>query len=228
MRGRLAAGVVAVVLATSSTGCADQDTATPSPARGVCTDVDTCRVVASTDVDGDDIRDQVGFVVVSDKRVVVRVRTADGRTLRRSLATVWFPKGELFGASPIDGRPGAELVVGTTMGAHTLFFTSLTVRSGRLVRLPPPGPGREWMTDAAYSFHAGVTRRVEDGRVVVVLGQVGRVGLSRRFSGTDRMFVWRDGRWQHIRTQRTTYRNARAASKVGGWHVDGLPRSPDF
>jgi hypothetical protein len=237
MRTGVLAGAVAGLLAMSMVACASPRTAPTGAvaappdavaAAGVCTDVARCQVVARTDVDGDARRDEVGFVVESKRHVAVLVRTASGRLLRRGLDTLWFPRGEFFGAAPIDGHAGAELVVGTTMGAHTLFFTTLTARSGRLVRLPPPGGQDEWMIDAAYSFHAGVTRDVRDGRAVVVLHDAGREGAAPRFSGRDRSYVWRAGAWRHLRTVRTRYRGEQQVSAVGGWHVPGLPRMPDF
>lgn len=197
------------------------------PATGACAGADGCRVVTRVDVDGDDRADEVGFDVESPDRVTVRVATTGGETLRHRLRTIWFPEPELFGAAPIDGRPGAELVVGTTMGAHTLFFTTLAVRDGGLVRVPAPA-GPEWMIDGAFAFHAGVLRRVDDGRVTVVLREAARQGQSPRFAGTDRFYVWRGGGWRHLRTERTRYRTQEAAGRVGGWHVPGLPRRPDF
>lgn len=228
MRGRLLTTAAAGLLAVSLSGCGGTEATPSTPATGVCTDVEGCRVVAAPDVDGDDVRDQVGLVTKGKKRVVVHVRTAGGQTMRRSLETLWFPRGEFYGAAPIDGRPGAELVVGTTMGAHTMWFTTLTVRSGRLVRLDAPGAEDEWMIDGAFSFHAGVTRRVDDGRAVVVLHEAGRDGDRPTFTGRDRTYLWRDGEWRLRSTERTHYRSERAAARVGGWHAPDLPRFPDF
>lgn len=230
MRARLLVAGACALVALPLSACASQTTTSvrDEPARGVCDGVAQCRVVADEDVDGDGRGDQVGFVVESKKRVVVRVTTAAGRTLSRGLDTVWFPKGEFYGAAPVDGRPGAELVVGTNMGAHTLWFTTLTIRSGNLVRLAPPGGEDEWMVDGAYSFHAGVSRRTENGRAVVVLRDAARDGAAPRFSGRDRTYVWRDGGWQHESTVRTRYRSERAVSRIGGWHVEGLPRLPSL
>jgi hypothetical protein len=229
MRGRLLAPAVSGLLALVLTSCGGQDTAAPAePATGVCADVGDCRVVAGEDLDGDGVRDQVGFVVASKRRVVVHVKTASGDELRRNLPVLWFPRGEFYGAAPIDGRPGAELVVGTNMGAHTLWFTTLSVQNGRLVRLDPPGAEDEWMIDGAFSFHAGVTRRVEDGRAVVVLHEAGRDGARPTFTGRDRTYVWRDGGWQHRSTTRPRYAGEGEAAQVGGWHVRGLPRFPAF
>ncbi len=233
MQGRFRTVAVSALLMLSLAGCGAADSGreavAPRPAAGVCDRVEQCRVVAQTDVDGDDVRDQVGFVSESKRRVTVHVKTASGQRLRRSLAVTWFPRGDFYGAAPIDGRPGAELVVGTTMGAHTLWFTTLSVRSGRIVRLPAPGGEPEWMIDGAFSFQAGVSRRVlPDGGVVVVLRDAARDGVASTFTGRDRAYVWRDGGWRHRSTTPTRYDSERAAGKVGGWHVPGLPRFPDF
>jgi hypothetical protein len=158
----------------------------------------------------------------------VRVTTASGETVGRELETMWFPRGEFFGATPIDGRPGAELVVGTTMGAHTLWFTSLAMDSGRLEVLPAPGAEDEWMIDGAYSFHAGVSRRVADGRALVVLRDAARDGQAPRFSGRDRTYVWTDSGWRLESSERTRYRGERAVARIGGWHVAGLRTFPRF
>jgi hypothetical protein len=233
MRARLFAAAVSGLLLLPLAACASSDpspgaTGRAEPAPGVCDGVPKCRVVASTDVDGDGRPDEVGFVVESKKRVVVRVTTAAGETVGRDLDTMWFPRGEFFGAAPIDGRPGAELVVGTTMGAHTLWFTTLAMDTGRLEVLAAPGAEDEWMIDGAYSFHAGVSRRVEDGRVVVVLRDAERNGLAPRFSGRDRTYVWTDSGWRLEATERTRYRGERAVARIGGWHVAGLRTFPQF
>jgi hypothetical protein len=174
------------------------------------------------------VRDQVGFVVETKKHVVVHVKTATGRRLSRGMDVLWFPRGEFYGAAPVDGRSGSELVVGTTMGAHTLWFTTLTMRAGRLVRLDPPGREDEWMIDGAFSFFAGVVRRVENGTAVVTVRQAGRNGLRPTFTGIDRTYVWAGDAWQHRSTTRTSYPDDKAADVVGGWHVAGLPRYPEF
>jgi hypothetical protein len=234
MRGRTfatQAALLAVTLLFGVTGCGEDEAGslTPAePASGVCRDVQDCEVVADPDVDGDGVRDQVGFVVESRERVVVHVKTATGETLERDLDVMWFPRGEFYGAAPIDGRPGDELVVGTSMGAHTLWFTTLAVQDGRLELLEAPDGEPEWMIDGAFSFYAGVTREVQDGQVRVTLRDAGRQGTRPVFVGRDRSFVWRDGGWQHASTTRERYRGNDAVAEVGGWHVPGLPRFPEF
>lgn len=238
MRGRLLSGIVTGVLLTvTAAACGSPAERTAQEVPGVCSGVPDCRVVARTDVDGDGSPDQVGFVSaasspsppsVSRSTVVVRVSTAAGDLLRHPLKVLWFPRGEFYGAAPLDGVGGAELVVGSTMGAHTMWFTSLTVRSGRLVVLPAPGADQEWMIDGAFSFSAGVVRRLEDGQAVVVLREAGRRGTRPVFAGRDRTFVWADGGWQHRSTERTRVRGDAPAARIGGWHVDGLPRFPEL
>jgi hypothetical protein len=232
MRGRFWAAAASGLLTLSLLGCASPSndrTATPAqPATGVCTGVAKCRVVANTDVDGDGVRDQVGFVVSTKRHVVVYVKTATGQRVNRGMDVLWFPRGEFYGAAPVDGQPGSELVVGSTMGAHTMWFTTLTMQGGRLVRLDPPGRDDEWMIDGAFSFFAGVVRRVENGTVVVTLRQAGRNGVRPTFTGSDRTYAWTGNGWRHRSTTRTHYAGDKAAGVVGGWHVAGLPRFPEF
>ena len=238
MRIRSLTLAVTGVLALAASGCAQDDqagtAAEPKPAAqakpttGVCDGVPGCDVVADTDVDGDGVADQVGFVVKTRQEVAVHVKTSSGQTLQHPLQVMWFPRGEFYGAAPIDGRPGAELVVGTNMGAHTLFFTTLSVQDGRIVQLGAPDGAGEWMVDGAFSYHAGVTRRVEDGQAVVTLSDAARKGHRSAFSGRDRTYVWTDGGWQHRSTTRQQYRGEESVTEVGGWHVDGLPRFPEL
>jgi len=232
MRGRFWAAAVSGLLTLSLLGCGNastERTATPAkPATGVCNGVAKCRVVANDDVDGDGVRDQVGFVAETKRHVVLYVKTATGQRVSRGMDVLWFPRGEFYGAAPVDGEPGSELVFGSTMGAHTLWFTTLTMRNGRLVRLDPPGHSKEWMIDGAFSFFAGVVRRVENGTVTVTLRQAGRNGVRPTFTGLDRTFAWTRNGWQHRSTTRTHYADDKTAAVVGGWHVADLRRFPEF
>jgi len=232
MPGRFWAAAVSGLLTLSLLGCGNASSgrsATPAePATGVCDGVAKCQVVANSDVDGDGVRDQVGFVVESKRHVVVHVKTATGQQVSRGMDVLWFPRGEFYGAAPVDGQPGSELVVGSTMGAHTMWFTTLTMRGDRLVTLDPPGREDEWMIDGAFSFFAGVVRHVDNGTVEVTLRQAGRTGGRRPgFTGTDSTYVWAGNGWQHRSTTRTRYADDQAAGVVGGWHVAGLPRYPE-
>jgi hypothetical protein len=85
----------------------------------------THRVVARVDVDGDGRTDVVRLRKVEDQHAVLTVSTARGATLSRHLRTTWIDP-MWHGAARIDGRPGAELVLITDAGAHTLFHTVLT------------------------------------------------------------------------------------------------------
>lgn len=195
---------------------------------GVCGKIAHCRVVAHKDVDGDGRRDHVGWVQRSQDVVVIRVRTGDGDLLRRRVdVRFWWGGGAWAGAAAVDGRRGKELLVGSTMGAHTPGYTMLTYRRGRLVVEAPPDGYDHWYIDAAYSVYAGWWRRIDDnGRVKLVDKLALRDGAKRTFSGTNTTYVWRNGHWAEKRTLKRHYKNAKAASKIAGFHIRGLARFP--
>lgn len=231
-RGLTAALAVATTTTalTASAGVAGASGAVGSTAAraGVCEGIALCQVVAHKDVDGDTLRDHVGFVPRRD-RGVLRVATATGALLRKAVDTrFWAPdgRGEWLGAARIDGRHGVELVVGTSRGAHAMLFTVVTYRDGRLVRESVPGPGDEWLVDASIASFAGVWRRLVDDRAVVNLKSAERVDATRQYRGLNRRFVWRHGAWQPAGTVHTTYPGPRRAGEIAGWHVRGLPTFP--
>jgi len=118
------------------------------------------RIVARVAVDArDHRRDVVRYQVVRDELVRVTVRTAAGQVDSKLLNTAYWPRGHWQGAARMDGQRGAELVVGTSVGAHTLWFTVLTWRGGNLVVERNPSSGREWAIDAAYNVYYGWLRR---------------------------------------------------------------------
>ena len=101
MRARLFAVAVSGLLMLPLAACASSDpspgaTGRAEPAPGVCDGVPKCRVVANTDVDGDGRPDPVGFVVESEKRVVVRGTTVRSARFMASrvVALVEHPAGE--------------------------------------------------------------------------------------------------------------------------------------
>lgn len=225
--GLVLSAVVSVTAAALTTASPTAMAATTR--NGLCHQISHCTVVAFKDVDGDGRRDRVGYVARSTDRAVLRVSTAAGRLLRKSLDTSgWAPGrgGEWLGAAALDGRRGVELVAGTSRGAHAMLFTVVTYRHGRLVRESVPGPGHEWIVDSSLASFAGVWRRVVDGRVVVTLKSAERVEDGVSYRGIDRRFVWRDGAWRHVATVRTTYPGPRRAGEIAGWHVRGLPTWP--
>ena len=190
------------------------------------------RVVARTDVTGDGSRDRVTYRVLPGDRVRIGVRSGATTATRRVLDTELWPGrgGYWHGAARLDGRPGTELFIGTTMGAHTPLFTVLTMRAGRLrVQASPLPGGPEWWVDAFVNGYSGWTRTNRDGRVRVVSRTVYRDGGGSRahlWTGQARAFVWSNDRWVSDGGRDLAVRGDRKAARVGGFHVPGLPRWP--
>ena len=213
--------------------------AAAAPARSstdVCTGVRGCTVVATVDVDGDGRGDQVG---VSSRQpadggtITVRVRTATKQTLQTTGRNVyWFGK-PFLGAVPVDGRAGAEIVVGATMGANYEQFRVVTYRQGKLVTLKAPptvwtkaGMAKStsrWAIDGSYSFNTGVYRHVSDAHVVsVTMKTAVRNESGRGFTGHTNVYRWQAGHWQKVSAKKVTYATDRSVFGLGGWHVKGL------
>jgi hypothetical protein len=203
----------------------------------VCAGVAGCRQVTKIDVDGDGRADQVG--VVSHKldgggSITVRVRTATNATLQTTGRHVrWFAKPWL-GAAPLDGVKGAELFVGSTMGANYEQFRVITYRAGKLVTLKAPAaaPGSggktklssRWEIDGAYSFNIGVSRAVSSQGVKVTMTSLERNLSGRGHTGHRSVYRWASGGWQQVSTHKVKIASDKAAFAVGGWHVSGLRR----
>lgn len=186
------------------------------------------RVVARRDVDGDGDRERIRYRAVDRNTVRVSVRLSRNRVVHKRLRTRSWPRGDFYGATRIDGRRGVELVIGTTWGAHTPWFTILTYRGGRLVvEKSPYYNTREWAVDAYANGYAGWYRRVQDGRVHMRIKYASRVGSGSRFAGRTIRYTWHHGAWDRSGTRRISYPNAHRASRIKGWHVKGLARWPE-
>jgi hypothetical protein len=198
----------------------------------VCTGVRGCKVMGKVDVDGDHRTDQVGIVRVGTTekgKVTVRVRTARGRTLQTSNAlNFWTPGSAWFGAAAVDGRPGAEIVVGSSAGLHTEYFRVVTYRAGRLVTLkaPPrlPGSSSRWVMDCSYSENIGVSRRVAKGTTYITVRTALRNASGEGHHGRTTVYKWRSDRWVQISTKTVRYRSDQSAFSGCGWRVKGLHR----
>ena len=185
------------------------------------------RVVARVDVDGDQRPDHVRYFVLSDDLVEITVETADGLTRSRRLNTEWWPRGHWHGAALLDGRPGQELVVGTSMGAHTPLFSVLTWRGDRLVKESAPGRWGLWPVDAYYNGYFGWLRTRSSGHVHMTARSVTRDdGVGHHWSGQAITFTWRAGRWVRSATRPLSIQGDHNASRIGGWRVSGLKRWP--
>jgi hypothetical protein len=236
---RLAALALALALAgTTQTYSSGEMTVRAAAMTDVCTGVASCSKVATVDVDGDAAADQVGIVSRDVERggsLTVRVRTSKGRTLQTTGRHVfWFAK-PFTGAVALDGRPGAEIVVGDTMGANFEQFRVVTYRDGRLVTLKAPpavwtsaGLARStprWGVDGSYSFSSGIARSTSAGAGVrLTMTKLERNSSGRGHSGHRTSYRWHDGDW--VKTSTVTVRSVsdRQAFALGGWHVRGLPR----
>jgi hypothetical protein len=182
-------------------------------------------VVARTDVDGDGVRDVVHYRAINRKLARIRVDTSGGERLRKDLDVSGWPRGHFLGAARLDGRRGAELFVGTLLGAHTPWYTVLTYRRGALVVEHNPGASYpEWVVDAYANGYVGWTRTVRHGHVYAVLRDVFRVSTSHRWRGKARRFQWGAHGWVKAGTRTLSITGDRRASHIGGWHVPGLPR----
>jgi hypothetical protein len=175
----------------------------------------THRVVARVDVDGDGRTDVVRLRKVEDQHAVLTVSTARGATLSRHLRTTWIDP-MWHGAARIDGRPGAELVLITDAGAHTLFHTVLTFADGRLVRQQRKGPGRTWVTDGAAFVNIGWKRYRKDGRAFVAKRWVTEDYESPGWSGKSVTYRWGRGEWHRAATKSLPPPNGPESGSVRG------------
>ncbi|MFP5283842.1 MAG: hypothetical protein ACLGIF_10380 [Actinomycetes bacterium] len=201
-----------------------------------------CKVVDQTDVDGDGRTDAVGIVpqgldqVDEPGSVTVRVRTATDRLLTSTSRGVWWygkPAEVYSGSAAIDDRRGAELVLGQAMGAHTLLYRVLAYRDGNLTTLQSPkapkrtGQSRDidtWTVDGSFSFQVGIKRSTSRGRVYVTVTSAERSTSGSSHSGWAVRYRRTSDGWKEVSTKRVWYGTDEEASKVGGWHVKGLPR----
>lgn len=199
---------------------------------GVCAGVKRCHRVARIDVNGDRRADRVGWVQISRKRVRIRVRITGGRVVsRRVNVRLWWGGGVWGGGAWIDGRRGAELLVGSAMGAHTPFYTMLTYRRGDLVVEKSPATGAyggdRWAIDASLVASAGWKRHAgRRGRVTMTQRTATRNGDGPRYSGRNVRYAWRHGDWKRVNRTPRTYKNGRRAHRIAGWQVGHLERFP--
>ena len=224
-------GAAAVIGGTfSGSAVASPSTATDARA-GVCAGVKNCHRVAKIDVDGDRRADRVAWRQINKNRVQIRVRTADGKLLKRTVGVRAWPGGGAWGgAAWIDGRRGAELVIGSMAGAHASHYRMLTYRKGRLVGEKSPWHGSikgRWAVDASARYYNGWDRNVgKRGRITMTMKSAERNRSGRGFHGFNVRYAWTKGHWKRINRTKQTYKNVRQARKIAGWHVGHLDRWP--
>ena len=205
---------------------------TASAATGPCAGVDRCHVVARVDVDGNGTRDVVGLGRTgkdgaSSGTATVRVQLGSRIVSATKPTEYWY--GPLWqGAANVDGRPGKELFVGRTQGAHAQLYQSLTFRGGRLVTLRAPGRGYQglWIVDSSVMYETGWLRRASDPAGVVRFRHAERNDPpnDRDFTGVVKTFRWTTDGWQRTAIRRDPHLSEDAAQSWGGFHVAGLDR----
>lgn len=240
LRGGVAAAVVAGALALSSVPT--QAAGPAAPVQTACSGVSRCAVVDHVDVDGDGTADSIGVVATSvdtskggrGGTVQVRVRTAAHGLLTKTTRGVqWFGGEPVFlGAASLDGKRGAEVVVGQTMGAHFQHFRVLTYRSGALVWLSSPkAPAKTrsldtdtsvWAVDGSYSFNTGIARRRSPQGVFVTVTALERKASGHGHRGWKSTYRWSSTGWV-LMSSTVVERGTKAAYSTAGWHVAGLP-----
>jgi hypothetical protein len=158
--------------------------------------------------------------------VIVRVRTAPRRIVSARVPAEFWLGSFWQGAAHLDGRPGAELVVGYTSGAHTSFFRALTWRAGRLVTLGAPGPGAFWVVDSAAFVAVGWQQLARDpaGTIRQLSAQRAGSSLHDPFRGTVTRYRWTPGGWRTEASRTVFPMSDRAAYAWAGFHVPGLRR----
>lgn len=226
----ITAAVGAGAVGVSGSAAAVASTSTSS---SVCSGVDYCRVVSRADVDGDGRVDQIGLVEYGDEdtttRSVVRVRTATGRSMRRTIDGYWAGRTSWHGSAAIDGQRGYELVLGKDTGAHAMFFAVLTYRNGNLTVLKAPGGQWTWYIDSSYAYNLGWHRTMSSGLQVTAIGSVRDhdVSTSRPHRQTKTRYRWSGGRW--IKTgSSAAWVSSSAAGRASGWHVPYLKQFPSY
>jgi len=196
-------------------------------ATGVCDGVRRCHQVATVDVDGDGTADPVGIARrgkdgAEHGKVIVRVKVGDIIVSTRRKTSYWYGS-PWQGAGRLDGEAGKDLMVGSTSGAHTLFFHGLTWRDGSLVTLDAPGRGHAWVIDGAYSIAIGWLRKGSWPAGKIYKRTAVRQE-SGKFKGTVTSFRWTKGAWEPTSGSSAYPMSDKQAYSWSGFHVPGLKR----
>ncbi|WP_337063435.1 cell wall-binding repeat-containing protein [Kineococcus sp. G2] len=191
----------------------------------VCWDATAaCTRVASTDVDGDGTTDDVALAGAQDAPTrQVRVR------VRGDVTTLDVPDGEYpptanwVGATALDDRPGAELVVLTGVGAHAEQNAVLTWRDGALRASVGPDGSEEWFVDASYALNQGITCE-EPGNITIRTTDWADTS-GDQLLGTAENYIAQDGAWVSSgATSAELLTPGDVPDEYAGWHCPGLPR----
>jgi hypothetical protein len=191
----------------------------PSSATGAAVNAAQlpARWVHRADVDGDSNRDRLVLRPGADLRVHdgwgtghywVRARLDAATIVRRRMwLSYYYPPGEgrwtpWFGAAQLDRRPGRELVLGRTSGAHTSVFTAVTFRNGGLHVLRAPDAwnhaGAGWLVNSSYGTGMQGWQCTDQG---VRSRSAEPDGPHRTFRVVTKDFAWHGG-WQLLASHR--------------------------
>lgn len=128
--------------------------------------------------------------------ISVRVHLANGRrtvSSRQFLGyiSVRHPWTPWLGATNLDHRGGKELVLGSSTGAHSQFFTVLDYRAGRLRTLPAPAR-TSWGANSSFGTGSSGWRCTSTG---VESRSVFPGGGSPTYRIVRNRYVWRTRGW---------------------------------
>ena len=191
----------------------------------VCWGVADCTRVASVDVDGDDVLDDVALAGAPDaaeQQLRVRARARDA-VLTLAVQTEGAPYGRTWmGAHPVDDRAGAELVVLSQLGAHTLLNSVVTWRDGALVATASPDGLDHWYVDSSAALNQGITCE-RPGRVVIRTTDRDPADTDR-LVGYGQAYESTDGVWAPVGAQTVQALPDPLPAEYAGWHCGDLPR----
>lgn len=198
------------------------------------------------DVDGNGTPDRVVLQSGRDLKVRdgwgsghywLRVHLDSGRTVVRRMSVSyyvvvsgrWTP---WYGKTQLDQRPGKELVLGRTSGAHSDVYSAVTYRGGQLHVLRAPDafgqPQQGWLVNASYGTGLQGWRCTPTG---VRSRSALPAPKHHRYRFEKRSYVWHHG-WQladvsagHVKAGP----HGQAPRELAGYATfacPGLPRSP--
>ncbi|MEX5635279.1 hypothetical protein [Parafrankia sp. FMc2] len=186
------------------------------------------------DVDGDGADDEIALGQVNTGQRLLRVLLADGSAVEYPIDTVTSTAvtRPWHGAATVDGIPGAEIVLLTDLGAHTMWFTVLTYRDGRLAELDRPsaaaGQTGGWVVDSADSGWLGYTCGRSGPASTLLVTSAQRIDGPSGTEGYDEtsvLFGWAGSDWQEISRETRAYGDADPDThRLAGWNCEGLPR----
>lgn len=207
-----------------------------SPARAAapnaCEDVgSSCTIVSRADVDGDGARDSVSQVTWGKGadgtgKVTTRVVTADGERMSTVTDVDVTEAAGYFGAAEVDGEDGYEVVIRTSVGAHTAYHQVLTHRDGRLTSLQDPHHRYRWVTDSsAWSASGYEKTTTADGDDKLLTRTAVDEDLDGDYTMTLRSSVWNPQKetWQRLGETTRHDLGEEEVRRAPWWRVPGLP-----